>query len=192
MGSDMGINGPAMGMSTSVLTVGANGTLYILSRDTTQSGQVTGSIVTTKLSALSATKGTTLWSVVFDESWMTKPVEGPDGRLFLVALGRSDMGQDGMSGTNLSQETDSKLYIVDPSTIVGPFTPKITTVTLAGEVASEPLIGGTSSDYTVYIVTFEMGYSSSYGNLVQGIRRDSTLYALTKDGTLKFKISLNQ
>jgi hypothetical protein len=122
MGSDRSINGAAMGMSTGALTVGANGTLYILSGGTAQSGQTTGSIVTTKLSALNGATGKALWSVVFNESWLTKPVEGPDGMLFLVALDSTNTGQAGMFGTTSSQETDSKLYIVNPST------QKITTV----------------------------------------------------------------
>jgi len=185
MGSDRSVNSAAMGMTTSALTIGANGTLYILSSGTAQSGQTTGSIDTTKLSAMSGTTGKTIWSIVLNESALTKPVEGPDGMLFLVALSSTDMGQGRMSGTTASQEIDSKLYIVNPST------QKFSTVTLAGVIASAPLIGGTGSNYTVYIQTFVMGYSSSGGS-VQGMLGESTLYALAEDGSLKFKISLDQ
>jgi hypothetical protein len=185
MGSDRSINGAAMGMSTSALTIGANGTLYILSGSTAQSAQTTGSIDTTKLSALSGTTGNTLWSIVFNESSLTKPVEGPDGMLFLVALSSTDMGQGGMSGTTTSLNTDSKLYIVNPSTR------KITTVTLAGVIASAPLIGGTGSNYLVYIQTFDLGSGSS-GSSAQGMLSAATLYAFAEDGSLKFKISLDQ
>jgi len=184
MGSNQGMDGAAMGMSGSALSVGANGTLYILSR--VLPAQTTDGAVSTRLSALSSATGAILWSVVFDESWLSKPVEGPDGRLFLVAMGGPDMGQGGASGGDSGQEIDSKLYIVDPST------QQVVAVTLAGEVASVPLIGGSDALYTVYVVTFDMGYHSDNSGQGQGIHRDSTLYALARDGSLKFKISLNQ
>ena len=90
-----------------------------------------------------------------------------------------------MSGTATSLNTDSKLYIVNPST------QKITTVTLAGVIASAPLIGGTGSNYLVYIQTFDMGSGSS-GISAQGMLSAPMLYAIAEDGSLKFKISLDQ
>ncbi len=95
------------------------------------------------------------------------------------------MGHGGASTSG--QETDAKLYIVDSNgQVVGQ------PVTLAGDVASAPVIRGAGGAYTVYIVTFDMGYDTDAGSQAQGPNRDATLYAFDRDGNLKFSVPLNQ
>jgi outer membrane protein assembly factor BamB len=188
MSSGGGMDG-AMGMADGAVTVGSDGTLYILSRvfiEPSQAGSLVGTIKT-RLSAVNGTNGNTLWNIVFDENWLTKPVQAPDGRLFLVAFGGMGM-QVGMFNTAGDPNQDSILYIVNPASgqVIGQ------PVTLGGEVASVPTIVGSASNYVVYVVTFDMGYNSNSRSGVQGPRRESTLYAFNQNGTLLFSRPLNQ
>lgn len=188
MSFGVGMDG-AMGMADGAVTVGSDGTLYILSRVFIDASQATSpaDTVQTRLSAVNGKNGNTLWNVVFDENWLTKPVQAPDGRLFLVAFGSMGM-QVGMFNTAADQSQDSKLYIVNPASgqVIGQ------PVTLAGEVASVPTIVGSGSNYVVYIVTFDMGYNSNSRSGMQGTRRESTLYAFNQNGILLFSRPLNQ
>jgi hypothetical protein len=188
MNLDGGMDG-AMGMADGAIAVGSNGNLYILSRVFIDASQATSpnDTIRTRLSAVNGMDGNTLWKVIFDENWLTKPVQAPDGRLFLVAFGSMDM-QVGTVNTATGRSQDSKLYIVDPASgqVIGQ------PVTLAGEVASVPTIVGSSSGYVVYVVTFDMGHNSNSRSGVHGPRRESILYAFNQNGTLLFSRPLNQ
>ncbi len=84
--------------------------------------------------------------------------------------------------SSASQGTESVLYIVDPATR------KVTTATMEGEIASEPLIGGTGSNYRIYVVTFNMTSTTS-PSAQSGA---GTLYAFDANGKLKFKTTLDE
>lgn len=179
--------GGAMGMAEGAITVSSDGTLYVLSRVFAQDPQATAltDLVKTKLSAVNGSTGNAVWSIIFDEYWLTKPVQGSDGRLFLVAFG--DMGMNsGMQGGTLAQ-TNSKLYVVDSKS--GQL---ISTASLEGEVGSVPVMVGSGAGYMVYVVAFDMGHGVDSQGMVSGPQRESTLYAFDSSGKLLFSRPLNQ
>lgn len=178
-----GVMGGAMGMAEGAITVGSDGKLYILSRTftQTQTTSVSGS-AKTKLSAMDPTTGIVSRSIEFDEYWLTRPVQGPDGLLFLVAFGDMGMG-DHIFGGAAAQTLNSKLYVVDPN-----LRTVIKSIELEGEVGSLPTIVGSSSNYTIFVVTFDMGHTGT----TQAPQRQSTIYAFRPDGSLLFSRPLNQ
>ncbi|MBI4455541.1 MAG: hypothetical protein HY644_06540 [Acidobacteria bacterium] len=194
MGFGGGMMGAVTGIDNGAVTVGSDGNLYVLSRVFGQQGQGAQywSDIQTKLSALNPTNGNTLWSLTFNENWLTRPVQGPDGRLFLV--GFSDW-LTGMSGgmmygirgwsSNQVQDQNAKLYIVDPSSAT-----VIKSVQLDGEVASLPTVAGSGTSYTVYMVAFDTGYNVDSRGQLQGFGREATLYAFDRGGNLKFSLPL--
>jgi hypothetical protein len=184
MGTEIGgMGGEAMGMASGAVTVGTDGALYVLSRVPSTSTNVQGNTSKTRLSALDGKRGTSLWSIVLGEYWLSRPVEGPDGRLFLVTFGQGG-NMEGMFGGTASEVTDAKLYIVDTAT-----QKVVKIVTLDAEIASVPTIGGTDLNYTVHVVTFDMDHDFDTRGQVG---REATLYAFDRDGNLKFSIPLDR
>lgn len=186
MGSTAGMDGTAMEMSNGAVTVGIDGTLYVLSRVLPQSlqGALAPDQIKTKLSAIDGKRGITLWSIVFDESWLMRPVQGPDGHLFLVAFGDQVMG---MLGSTATQDQNARFYVVDPG-----LAKVINSVELDGEVASLPTISGSGTTYTVYIESFDMGHNVATTGQFQGPHRDAVLTAFDHNGNVEYTLPLNQ
>ncbi len=184
---DDSMTGQAMTMSNGAFTVSADGKiLYTLSRVVPAASIGSNTSVKTRLTAFDAgSVGSPKWSLVFNETWLTRPVEGPDGRLFLVSMSQNHNAGSTMSGSS-GAEDSATLYIVSNGTLV-----RKDGVALDGEVASVPTIAGTDKNaYMVYIVTFDMGTRLQGMGSMAGNSRDSKLSAYDKDGKLLYSLPL--
>ncbi len=185
LGTDM--SGSALGMSSGAISVGNDGNLSVLSRvlPASSSSSSTSNQIQPKLTAVGGQTGTVLWSYTFDERWLTRPVQGPDGHLYLLAFANQVMG---MLNSTSSQDQNAKLYVVVPGQQQGP---TVTPVNLSGQVASLPLIsvtGSTQEDYVVLIESFDI--DSNSGSTIQ--RREPELTAFDPNGKQVYKLSLSQ
>jgi len=169
MGADRG--GP--GMEQGGFTIGIDGTIFVISHVAAANST---SRPTENLVAYNGTTGIQSWSLSFSVGNLTKPVQGPDGSLFLVAGGhpaRSD------NGTTVAAE-DAQLFIVSSKGVLN-------TVTLPGEMAAAPVVSGTGTSYTVYVKVSTITLVESEAPQVA-----SSLIAYDYKGNLKFTIVLSQ
>jgi hypothetical protein len=183
------LNGAAMGAQPASVTVGEDGNIYVTSRvlPATAAVSMMAAGSKTKLSSFNGTTGTLRWSVVLDEDWAGKPVQGPDGTLFLVGMDPKDLGLNLLLGKLPGAAADAKLYILDSAN-----GKTVKVVTLTGEAASQPTIHGTASDYRVYLVSYDVSYTLDTSGKIKSVQRTSNFYAFSPGGKELFKISLDK
>jgi hypothetical protein len=166
-------DGGGLAMTAGEFTQGSDGTIYILTHVAASS---TGNAMTT-LRAYNGTTGASIWSLTFDGGNLSKPVLGPDGRLFLVADGHLAI----RTIRTISAAEDAQLFIVSAKGVL------LNTVTLPGETASAPVVFGTGTSYYVYVTVMNVTLDAS------GMpQREIALYAYDQGGNQKFSITLDQ
>jgi hypothetical protein len=186
------LNGAAMGVPPASVTVGEDGNIYVMSRlvSSTTIGTTTTTVTKTKLSVFKGDTGAAYWTLTLDEDWATRPVLGPDGRVFLVAMEPRDLGVKLLMGQTPATLTNAKLYIIDPPKAANAVVvPQI--ITLSGEAASEPTIYGSGTNYKVYLVSYDLSFTLDTAGKVQSVKKTSTFYAFSPLGSKLFSIPLD-
>jgi hypothetical protein len=183
------LNGAAMGAQPASVTVGEDGNIYVTSRvlPATALVNLLAAGSKTKLSSFDGATGAPRWSVVLDEDWTSKPVQGPDGRLFLIGMDPKDLGLNLLLGKVSGTTADAKLYILNPATGIA-----VKIVTLAGEAASQPTFFGSAANYKVFLVSYDLSYTLDTTGKVQSVQRSSKFYAFDREGTTLYKIDLDK
>jgi hypothetical protein len=178
--ADGGLGTAVAGGSVSIVsgefTIGSDGTIYIMTyvAATSKAG------ASTILTAYSGTDGLRSWSVTLPAGNLCKPVQAPDGRLFLLAAGHPGyiFGSAGVAAEN------AQFFIV---TTVGSKQGTYTTMALPGEMASQPVFYGNSQGYFYYVTITSFSQGASRFPL-----RTNVLYAYNQSDVKKFSIVLNQ
>lgn len=201
-----GMMGAGMSMGEGMmndLTVGADGTLYVVRPVQAQAPMTPGNpsqqyAFKQELAAISPVDGTVRWKLELTGGHVSQPVVGKDGRLFLGVDDGQMMSQSQQSGGmmnpgNSGQSTKSRFLAISATGTSATIT---ATVQVDSDTLGEPQIVSTGvgpTDYVVYVTGMEM---PSRGSNVDD--RDSipagekTLFAFLPDGRLKFKVKIGQ
>ncbi len=191
MGGSLGgmMGGSLSGMmgGGSGLTIGPDGTLYIMRSAATQAQGQVAQTVTSHLAAIDA-NGNTKWTLPINSSSASQPVLGKDGTLFVTTSDWQNWMYNWMYNRSTpAAGTTSNLLVVKPD---GTSASIVLTVPLAGQVASAPQIAtDNAGGYVVYVVTVD-GFNGNGFNT--GTTSGSYLYAFSPTGALKYRLQLSQ
>jgi|GEM_PF-5087323 len=189
MGGSLGgmMGGSLSGMmgGGSGLAVGTDGTLYITRSATTAQGQVLQT-PTTQLAAIDP-NGTPKWTVPINAGSASQPALGKDGTLFVTTSDWLNWMYDWMYNRSTpAAGTTSNLLVIKP----GATSASVTTVPLAGQVASAPQIAtDNAGGYVVYVVTVDGFHGTGFNTSTTS---GTYLYAFSPTGTLKYRLQLSQ
>lgn len=167
------------------LTVGPDGTLY-LTRSVQTQGQ-SSQTAATQLTAIDG-NGNSKWTLTLNSGSASQPALAKDGTLFVTTCDWLNWMYDWMFSRSIpTSTTTASLLVIKPGATSAAI---VSTVPLAGQIASAPQI---ATDSTGNYVVFVVSVDAFSGN---GLNTTSTagsyLYAFSPAGALKYKLQLSQ
>ena len=191
MGGSLGgmMGGSLSGMmgGGSGLTIGPDGTLYLVRSAAAPSSQT----VTTQLAAIDP-GGNVKWTLPINSGTASQPALGSDGTLFVTTSDwlnwMFNWMYNGIYSVSPAADPDAaNLVVVRPGAASATV---IATVPLAGHVASAPQIAtDNAGGYVVYVVTADAMNGNGLNNSPNS---GSYLYAFSPTGALKYRLQLSQ
>ena len=193
-----GVTGMALGMNgMGMMTMGADGTFYIVRRlPQTTGGSTTPDPTTYKsqMVAVNSQDGSTKWTLEIPGVMMSKPALAPDGRLFLTS-GSIAFDHQGIQGGMMGSQSNSnlstgKLMVV---TADGSSAQIAAQIDVDSHLMATPEFGqNADGSYTVYMTGFTISQATQQQGMGGSSMADGELdlYAFQPDGTLKYKTKL--
>lgn len=167
------------------LTIGSDGTLYLM-RSVPGQGQ-SNPTASTQLAAIDA-NGNPKWTLPIAGSSASQPALAKDGTLFVTTSDWLNWMYDWMFSRSVpTTESTASLLVIKAGATSAAI---VTTVPLAGQIASAPQIATDSTgNYVVYVVSVDAFSGTGFNNTSTA---GSYLYAFSTTGALKYKLQLSQ